>query len=74
MSYKRVADTNSRRKMKQYRIYCLNNEGRFSKVREIEAQSDDEALALAREMQQNYACEVWQRHRLVGKVVAQSAA
>ena len=54
------------RGMNQYRIYCLNDEGRFSKVEEIEAASDAEALASARATGQSGSCEVWQGNRLVG--------
>jgi hypothetical protein len=34
--------------MSDYRIYCLNKDGRFSKVSEVTAASDAEALANAR--------------------------
>jgi hypothetical protein len=54
------------RGMNQYRIYCLNDEGRFSKVEEIEAASDAEALARARATGHSGRCEVWQGKRLVG--------
>jgi hypothetical protein len=60
--------------MHQYRIYCLNHEGRFHKVEEIEASSDAEALNRARELHHSGECEVWKDDRLVGKVPAHSAA
>jgi hypothetical protein len=54
--------------MIQYRIYCLNEEGRFHKVKEIEAPSDAEALAHARSLKHFGECEVWRGSRLVGRV------
>lgn len=54
--------------MIQYRIYCLSDEGRFQKVKEIEASSDSEALAHARLLQHSGECEVWRGSRLVGRV------
>ena len=60
--------------MQQYRIYRLNEEGGFSKVEEIEAISDAEAMARARAMRHRGLCEVWNRSRLVGTVDGHSAA
>lgn len=54
--------------MIQYRIYCLNEEGRFQKVKEIEASSDAEALAHARSLEHSAECEVWTKSRFVGRV------
>lgn len=56
--------------MQQYRIYCLNDEGRFSKVKEVKAESDDEALSFARALHHDNDCEVWAGNRLVGRVEA----
>ena len=64
--------TDSKR-MHQYRIYCLNDEGRFDKVEEIEASSDAEALACARALKHSGECEVWTGDRLVGRVTTQAA-
>ena len=58
--------------MQQYRIYCLNDEGRFSKAEEIEAASDGEALARARALHHHGICEVWTGKRLVGTIEAYS--
>jgi hypothetical protein len=59
--------------MRQYRIYCLNEEGRFHKVEEISASNDAEALARAHALKHPGECEVWSGNRLVGKVAAQLA-
>ena len=60
--------------MFEYRIYCLNKEGRFSKVSEVVTAGDSEALARARELRHAGGCEVWQGNRLVGTVEAHSDA
>lgn len=52
-------------KVRQYRLYCLNEHGRFSKSHEIEANSDDEAIHAARAMKLPVKCEVWERARKV---------
>jgi hypothetical protein len=54
--------------MPEYRLYCLNDEGRFAKSHELEAASDADALAQAREMKLPVACELWNRNRLVAKL------
>jgi len=56
--------------MLQYRIYCLNEEGRFSKVKEIVMAGDREALAWARALHHHGICEVWQGSRLVSIIPA----
>jgi hypothetical protein len=60
--------------MLHYRIYCLNHEGGFSKVEEIEATDDAEALARARALRHSGRCEVWLRNRFVGVVNEDAAA
>jgi hypothetical protein len=56
----------------QYRLYCLNEQGRFTKSHEIEARDDADALAKAREMKLPVACELWNRNRLVAELPAHS--
>lgn len=58
--------------MKQYRIYCLGDEGGFRKVREVEAEGDAAALACARSLKHSGTCEVWTGDRLVGTIPAPS--
>jgi hypothetical protein len=60
--------------MQQYRIYCLNEEGRFHKVEEITAANDAEALARARSLHHGGECEVWAGDRLVGRIAAEQGA
>jgi len=54
--------------MGQYRLFCLNDAGRFSKSHEITADSDDQALAKAKELKLPVKCELWERERLVGEL------
>lgn len=54
--------------MPEYRLYCLNDHGGFTRSLEIEAKSDEDALAQAREMKLDVACELWNRGRLVAKL------
>lgn len=60
--------------MTEYRIYCLNDEGGFAKSEEIEAPSDEEALAYARNLHHGGECEVWAGGRLVGRIEAHIGA
>ena len=52
--------------MAKYRLYCLDGAGRISFAEEIDAASDEEAIAAALEMKPDaLKCEVWEGHRLV---------
>jgi hypothetical protein len=51
--------------MPEYRLYCLNDAGKFSKAHEIPARSDEEALALAKDMKLPVWCELWEKGRKV---------
>lgn len=54
--------------MAEYRLYCLNDQGGFSKSHEIRADDDTDALAKARAMKLPVRCELWSRDRLVAKL------
>lgn len=60
--------------MGEYRLYCLNDRGRFTKSHEIEAKDDADALAQARAMKLPVFCELWSRNRLVEKLPPYKAA
>jgi hypothetical protein len=60
--------------MLEYRIYCLDDEGKFSKIEEMKAANDAEALAYARALNHDSICEVWSGTRLVGKIGRRSVA
>jgi hypothetical protein len=49
-----------------YRMYCLDGVGTISFAEEIEATTDEEAIAKAREMRPDaLQCEIWEGSRLV---------
>jgi hypothetical protein len=56
--------------MPDYRLYCLADDGRFTKSHEISAANDDEALLKAREMKLPVRCELWEKSRLIAKLPA----
>jgi hypothetical protein len=56
--------------MPQYRLYCLNERGGFSKSHEIDAPSDEDAVADAKSMKLPVKCELWNRERLVARLPA----
>ena len=51
--------------MGEYRLYCLTDEGRFSKSHNIIAESDDDAVDKAEELKLPVKCELWHQARLV---------
>ena len=56
--------------MAEYRLYCLNEHGHFSKVYEMTADSDQEAVANARELKVIVDCELWSGDHLVATLPA----
>lgn len=57
--------------MSEYRLYCLDERGRFAKSHEIYAEDDGDALAKARAMKLDVVCELWSRDRFIGKLPPQ---
>ena len=51
--------------MPDYRLYCRDETGRFTKAHEFSASGDREALDLARDMNLAVKCELWNRDRMV---------
>jgi hypothetical protein len=52
-----------------YRLYCFSElTGRVTAAEEIEADSDEEALALVRARKMPVKCELWHRDRLVAEL------
>lgn len=54
--------------MPEYRLYCVNESGRFASSHEIEAADDRQALAKARAMNLSVPYELWSRNRLIAKL------
>jgi hypothetical protein len=54
--------------MREYRLYCLDGAGKITGAEWIDADCDDEAVRIARDMNKPVACEVWQRTRFVARI------
>jgi hypothetical protein len=54
--------------MPEYRLYCLNDRGRFAKAHEFTAQDDSDALEKAKTLKAGVDCELWNRDRLIAKL------
>ena len=59
--------------MGEYRLYCLTDEGRFSKSHDIVADSDEDAVGKAEELKLPVKCELWQHGRFVATLDPQDA-
>ena len=52
-----------------YRLYCFSDlTGRVTAAEEIEANSDEEAIAAVRAREMPVKCELWHRDRLVAEL------
>jgi hypothetical protein len=58
--------------MPTYRLYKLDEAGKFAAGEGLDAADDDEAMKKARAAGHAFACEVWLARRLIGRVVAPS--
>lgn len=56
--------------MKEYRMYCLDGDGKIGAGEWFDANDDADALAIVRAKRLSVRCEVWERTRLVGTVSA----
>jgi hypothetical protein len=55
--------------MADYRLYCLDGDGRISLAEWIQADSDEEAIGRARELHSRVLeCEIWRNDRLVATI------
>ena len=50
-----------------YRLYKLDEAGKYTVGEQLEADNDSEAMKLARSMEHPFICEVWLARRLVGR-------
>lgn len=58
--------------MGHYRLYFLDERGRIEKPLDLECETDQQALTLAREHRHQHEVELWQGARLVGRVASHS--
>lgn len=55
--------------MSDYRVYCLDGHGNIELADWIQAKSDEEAIAKARQLKRDARmCELWLKDRLVAKL------
>jgi hypothetical protein len=48
-----------------YRIYCLDGANKVASAEWVEAEEDDNAIAIVSERHDGYKCEIWHGKRLV---------
>jgi hypothetical protein len=59
----------------EFRLYCLDRDGRIDLADVIHASTDEEAIAKARVLKRHtLKCEVWQGRRLVATLTADDLA
>ena len=55
--------------MPTYRLYKLDEAGKFNTSEGLQAADDTEAMTMARAVAHPFACEVWLARRLIGRVL-----
>ena len=56
--------------MAEYRLCCVDGEGRVARTELIEAATDNEAIRSALELNRAAQCELWQEERFVASIGA----
>lgn len=56
--------------MPTYRLYKLDEAGKFNTSEGLQAEDDTAAMTLARAADHPFDCEVWLARRLIGRIVA----
>jgi len=56
--------------MPTYRLFKLNEAGKYADREEMDADDDDQAMVRARAVGHAFTCELWLGRRLVGRIVA----
>ena len=65
----RIVGGHSGGRMAAYRLYCLDGAGHIGLADWIEADTDEAAIAGARELRPDaHRCEIWLKDRLVAKL------
>lgn len=54
--------------MPDYRLYCLDGAGKFTRSYEFTAASDEEAFNVVSAMGLRVRCELWEGRRMVGEL------
>ena len=53
-----------------YRVYCHDGVNKVVSAEWVEAQSDEDAIALVQSKYHQYDCELWQGRRLVARIAS----
>ncbi len=53
-----------------YKLYCLGGDGKITGADWIDAECDEQAIAIARVTMKTADCEIWKGNRLVARVSA----
>jgi hypothetical protein len=61
-------------RMREYKLYCMGNDGRIEKRHDIYANDDLDALDRARELCAEYEIEIWQGSQLLTRVAKDGTA
>lgn len=56
--------------MPDYRLYCLDGASKITSAEWIDANSDDDAIIIARSLKKSVDCELWCRGRVIAKIPA----
>jgi len=51
-----------------YRYYCLDGTGQLHSAAWLEADNDEDAIAMIEARHPELLCEIWKNHRLVAKL------
>jgi hypothetical protein len=54
--------------MAHYRLYCVDGAGKITRAQFIEASNDEDAVMIARSLQEPTKCEIWLRDRLIATI------
>ena len=56
--------------MANYRLYCLDRQGKIATAEWVEAADDAAAIAAARALAKPTDCELWLRNKLIERIAA----
>lgn len=56
------------KKLADYRLYCLDGANKVASAEWVEADDDEAAIEVAKQMHEGRHCELWQGRRLVARL------
>jgi hypothetical protein len=54
--------------MPDYRLYCLDGANKINRAEWLDAKSDEDAIMIARSLEEPVDCELWSGTRLVARI------